>query len=196
LPRHRTRLCLCGFPLPRESEGPCGRCRRGLTGFDAGISLGPYDGALRTAIHELKYHGRRQAAARLAEILWDEPDVRRLLGAGVLLVPVPLHPRRLRQRGFNQSELVAQRLARLAGLRVARHALRRRADTPSQTGLSASARRRNVATAFSGRPVVRDKAIVLVDDVFTTGATARACARVLRRAGAAEVRVLTVARVS
>jgi ComF family protein len=126
-----------------------------------------------------------------------DPRVRSVLAGAEALVPVPLHPRRQRQRGFNQSELLAQALGRSAGIDVAADALVRRQDTRSQTGLSAAARRANMKGAFAVRRRARiaDRAVVLVDDVLTTGATASACAQALRASGAREVRLLTAARV-
>ena len=198
LPRHRGPLCRCGVSLADGVPLPCGRCRRGRSSFDAGASLGPYEGALRSVIHELKYRGRRRLAPRIAEVMLEEAAVRRVLEPGVVLAPVPLHPRRLRERGFNQAELLGSALARRTGLPLLSGVLVRRKDTPTQSGLSASERRRNVAGAFvvRRRTAVVGRAVVLVDDVLTTGATARACADALRKAGAASVRVLTVARVA
>jgi ComF family protein len=149
------------------------------------------------AVHELKYRSRRRVAGRLSEAMLAVPRVRQVLAGATALVPVPLHPRRKRTRGFNQSELLAQELGGRTGIRTAALALVRRKDTPPQTGLTAAARRANVQGAFAVRHVsqVAGRTVVLVDDVLTTGATASACARALLAAGAREVRLLTVARV-
>jgi ComF family protein len=193
LPRHGAALCPCGA----TSAARCARCRRGLNPIARGASLGPYDGPLRLLVHELKFRGKRRVASRLAEEMLDVPAARALLTPGCVLVPVPLHPRRLRERGFNQSLLLAREIARRAPCRLAAAALVRRCDTPPQTGLSAAARRANLKDAF----VVRKRApllgrtVVLVDDVLTTGSTARACARALRQAGVTDIRLLTAARV-
>jgi ComF family protein len=148
-------------------------------------------------LHALKYDGRRRAAGRLAEILLADPAVSRLAATSDVLVPVPLHPRRLRERGFNQSALLAQEIARRAGTLACHDALVRRVDTVPQAGLTAAARRRNVREAFAvrRRAGLHGRTVTLVDDVVTTGATAIACARRIEEAGAREVRLLTVARV-
>ncbi len=197
LPRHHAVVCRCGLPLPPGLPA-CGRCRRGRQPFATGASLGPYEGTLRVVLHELKYGGRRRAARRLAEALLEEEPVRALVATTDVIVPVPLHPRRLRERGFNQSALLAGEIARRAGRPVCPDALVRRLDTASQAGLTAAARRRNVQDAFAVRrkACVAGRTVTLVDDVLTTGATALACARPLAEAGARELRLLTVARVA
>jgi ComF family protein len=195
LPRHPSCGCRCGLPLlPGRAE--CGRCRRGRQPFAAGASLGPYEGPLRVLLHQLKFAGRRRAAARLAELLLEDEAVRLLVATSDVLVPVPLHPRRLRERGFNQSALIAEELARGAGRSFSPETLARRRDTAPQSGLKAAERRRNVRDAFVVRRpgFVAGRVVTLVDDVVTTGATAQACALALAAAGAAEVRLLTAAR--
>jgi ComF family protein len=188
--------CRCGRRL-LAAFAHCGRCRRSLEPVAAGLSLGPFEGPLKVAIHELKYHGRRRVARRLAEALLRLPHARPILSRDVVLVPVPLHPRRERERGFNQAERISAALAEWLGLRHEPRALVRRLDTPSQTGLSAAQRRRNLMGAFAvrRRAALSGRPVVLVDDVATTGATARACARALRQAGATEVRLVVAARV-
>lgn len=153
-------------------------------------ALGHYEGTLRDIIHALKYDGRRSVAPRLSALMaHHSKDV--LLGAD-LAVPVPLHRRRRRQRGFNQ----ADDLARALGLPV-EHALKRVRATQPQVELPAEQRRSNVAQAFRLRRPVRGLVVVLVDDVATTGATLDACGQVLLRAGyAKEVRAVTAARVA
>jgi len=159
--------------------------------LDRARAVGPYEGALRAILHALKYDARRSLAAPIAHLM-------RRHGAGILdgadcVIPVPLHPSRRRERGFNQ----AADLARHLGL-PAVAGLRRIRATPTQTGLPAAQRHRNVRDAFA---VLRARdltgaIVVLVDDVYTTGATLDACARVLKQAGVREIRALTAARVA
>jgi ComF family protein len=196
-------LCeCCGDPLPswRVISVPmarCPRCRRSRRLVDRAQAVGAYDGALRAVVHALKYEGRRSLARPLAKMMHDR-CVAMLEGADCL-VPVPLHPSRRRARGFNQALDLARHLS-AGGLPVCQ-ALRRARATPTQTGLPAALRHRNMRHAFAptwwrARPgLLRGASVVLVDDVSTTGATLEACARVLKEIGVREVRAVTAARV-
>jgi len=162
-----------------------------LRGFDAAYCFGSYEGILREWIHLYKYSRVKTMLRPLADLLASAlPRDERF----DLIVPVPLHWRRRWNRGFNQAELLARDLAARFGIPCTA-ALRRVRATASQTGLSNSGRRKNVATAFAiRRHRVAGRNVLLVDDVMTTGATAAACGSVLRRAGATRVVLLTVAR--
>lgn len=177
---------------PLDGSGRCALCRLGLSGFDSAYAYGSYEGPLRKLIQLLKYGRIPTLAAPLG----------RLMAAGLprersfdVIVPMPMHWRRRWSRGFNQADLLARVLSRRIGVRVC-GAVRRVKATPPQAGLTAAKRRANMSAAFAVRlpESVRGKRVLLIDDVFTTGATAGACARALKRAGAAHVAVLTVAR--
>ena len=184
----------CGLPL--GVEGLCSVCRQRRPPFAYARAAARYGGLVREAIHAFKFGSRRGLADPLGDLLAGL-GLSALPGAAPdLLVPVPLHRRRERERGYNQALLVARRLERAWGVPVAADGLVRLTATAPQADLDAAARRRNVRGAFD---VVRAEAIagrhiVLVDDVLTTGATASECARSLSRAGASAVGVLTIAR--
>jgi ComF family protein len=186
---------LNAFPL--DSEGRCALCRNGLRGFDAAYCFGSYEGYLRELIHLYKYGKIKSLAGPLARLLATALPLDERFDA---VTPVPLHWLRQWRRGFNQSELLARYIARRSGVPLVR-ALRRRRSTLVQAGLSNTSRRTNVSGAFAvpadqrWRSQIRTKRILLIDDVMTTGATAAACAFALKRAGAARVALLTLARV-
>lgn len=179
------------FPL--DVDGRCSLCRLGLRGFDAAYCFGDYNGELRELIHLFKYGKVQSLAGPLSNLLADAlPRDQRF----DCIASTPLHWLRRWHRGFNQAEVLARRLSRRTGIPVLR-ALRRAHATETQAGLSNSRRRRNVAHAFRARrgAAIAGKRILLVDDVMTTGSTGAACATALKRAGAAKVALLTVARV-
>jgi ComF family protein len=185
----------------------CGRCIRRPPAFAAARAAGVYEGALMQVLHLLKYGGKIQLARPLGRLLYDTLGRCQALADADLVVPVPLHRHRFRERGFNQAYLLVREWPRLnrspaAGGRpvtIARKALVRRRATAPQTGLGRRERRANLKNAFAPGPDaalgrVRGRHVLLVDDVFTTGATAEACTRVLLAEGAGAVSVLTVAR--
>jgi len=159
--------------------------------FVSARSLAAFDGPWRDVVHNLKYNKRLDLVGPLAGLLGRNIDYEY-----DLITAVPLHKKRLRHRGYNQSALLARRLARRAGINFTPNLLVRWADSPQQVGLSSAERLKNVRGAFlCGRPDdVRGRDILIVDDVMTTGATVNECAKALKNSGAARVDVLTLAR--
>ncbi|HEY6936837.1 MAG TPA: ComF family protein [Terriglobales bacterium] len=199
---------ICGERLASPyavSEGVarCGACQRLEPLFAKAVAYGSYEGGLREVIHLLKYEQVRPAAGVLGRMLGEAAGRAAPLLNQVqpLVVPVPLHVTKLRQRGFNQSELIARAALRSPALMTLSWplhtgVLERSRPTESQTGLTRHQRRENIRGAFRVHDAaVAGRTILLVDDVFTTGTTVSECARVLRKAGAAQIWVATVARV-
>ncbi len=186
----------CGrlFPMREGSDHLCGSCQTEPPPFATARAAVVYeeDGPTGQAVKRLKYGRRLEYLAVLKDWLQD-PACQELAAAADAILPVPLHVKRLKERGFNQALLLAQTLPGL----ILRDTLRRIRYTQPQTGLPPKARQENVHRAFAvSRPRdVQGKTVLLVDDVYTTGATVRECARSLRAAGAREVHVLTVTRV-
>lgn len=165
--------------------------------FDRARAAVLFEGVARHLVHNLKYADRLDLARPMARLMRQAGG--ELLADAQMLVPVPLHPFRLWRRRFNQAALLARHIARESGVPVRADLLARTRVTPSQTALSRTQRRANVAGAFAVRrtatSLVAGARVVIVDDVYTTGATLDACARALSRAGAARVDALTFARV-
>lgn len=193
-------LCqLCGFPFTHDMPDGvlCATCHAYPPSYDRAQAAIGYDAASRSVILSFKHGERTEGLATLAG--WLKRAGADLLKDADLILPVPLHPRRLFKRRYNQSALLAHALGEITGKEVDVFSLRRRKNTPSQGGLNARQRRLNMRAAFSvpkhKKSRIKDKAVVLIDDVMTTGATAENCAKALKAAGAEKVFVLTLARV-
>lgn len=186
----------CGHPFYGVLEGDrtCPKCEGLEPAFGEGRTAVLFKGPARALVIELKYHGGLHVLGDMAEIFRRAPHVLASV-RGATLVPVPLHPRKARERGYNQAALLARTLARVAGggARVA-PLLRRAVDTATQTAFDRRTRMANLKNAFAiakGATVNPALHYILVDDVFTTGSTLNSCARTLRRAGALKVDVVT-----
>ena len=188
----------CGLPFP-AAEGEdhlCGDCITVEKPYAVARAVGEYEETLLTAIHRFKYRGRAGIGGILGGIMAD-------FAAGIwdmkifdLIVPVPLHRRRLRERGFNQAVILAREISKRFDIPLDFISLRREAFTPPQVGLGREERSANVRGAFSAKHAERiaGRRILLVDDVYTTGSTLEECTRTLIRAKAESVAVLTLAR--
>ena len=194
-------LCArCGTPFADVYTGTaetlvCGACLDHPPEFNRARAVFLYEANSRSLVTRFKYADRTDLAPALAR--WIARAGASILEDADLILPVPLHCWRLLSRTYNQSALLARRLARMTSVPSAFNTLRRTRETPTQGGLTAAARRQNMARAFKViRPEqVEDKHVVLIDDVLTTGATLNACARVLKSAGATSVDALVVGRV-
>ena len=179
----QAEIDLVDFPAP-TSPGT-------ESALDFIAATGPHKGKLQQAIWSLKFENERKLAAILAQRLNNRLNT--LNWTIDMVVGVPLHTNRLQERGYNQSQLMAQELASLQGLPIVTDAIIRRIDTRSQVGLDAVQRQENMQNAFVARQdLVHDKTILLIDDVYTTGATLKACAAAALDAGAAAVYGLTL----
>jgi ComF family protein len=189
----------CGLALDPQATGPelCYDCRKTPSPITWARAAGIYEGTLKEAILNFKFSGRRTLAQPLAGLLAET------YGNGMcpkeefnLVSPVPLHPQRQNERGFNQSESLAEYFCQATGLALIKDLLQRVRPTIPQVMLPRQERAKNVRGAFavSGEVEVSGKDILLIDDIATTGATLKECARILHKAGAEKVCVLTVAR--
>ena len=184
---------ICGLP---GHAWHCPACAASPPAFDAAHALAMHAGPLAEVVRGFKYQRRYWLGEGLARLLGDAP--RSWWATVDLIAPVPLHPRRLVARGFNQALVLARGLPGDQGPTLAPRLLNRRRYTRPQVGLDPGARRRNVQGAFEVSSLWQDRLqgawVLLVDDVFTTGATVNECAKVLKQAGAERVEVLTLVR--
>ncbi len=173
----------------------CPACLAEARPFDLARAVAPYEGPVREAVHRFKYRGMQPLARPLAKLMADAALRETAFALADALVPVPLHPRRERERGYNQSVLLACALGESLQVPVLDRALVKIRQTPSQTGLSGQKRRQNLQQSFAvaAPDLVKGKIIIIVDDVFTTGSTVSILSHLLRQAGATSVLVLTFA---
>ncbi len=184
-------FCLiCAQP---GADGHCRLCQESPPAFDGVRAPYLYDGVIRDAVIALKYRGLRAAVPELGRLLAEHHASGRV--PGEIIVPVPLHPRRLRTRGYNQAELLAKEVGKIRGIPVEARLLSRVKDTPAQVRtLTREERATNMGGAFRCVRRVDGAKILLLDDVATTGSTLSACAAALKSAGASSVWGLALAR--
>ncbi len=189
-------LCIkCGIPFASSADEShlCGHCLVAMSSYDTARALLTFSGSIRTAIHAFKYENKTYISKTLLGLMERSP-----LGLDFhqydVLVPVPLHRNRLRKRGYNQSLLLSREIGQRYSVPVDDRLLRRVRDSAPQIELMGVEREHNVKGVFSVGGDPTEKTILLVDDVFTTGATVNECARVLRRAGAKRIDIFTIAR--
>lgn len=195
---HSPLCVLCGQPFsePGENDHLCGACLPAAPAFSVARALGQYDKVLMDVIHRFKYGGKTSLGERLGEFMAECSYPSLMIADYSLVMPVPLHPRRLRQRGFNQALILARGISRRFSLHLDFLSLKRIVFTEPQVGLGKERREHNIRGAFqvadAGR--IKGEKIILVDDVYTTGSTVKECARTLMQNKAEQVAVLTLAR--
>ena len=182
---------ICATPLVSEYATVCGECLKHKPVFSRVLNYGIYSGALAEAIHRMKFYGIKRLADPLGRLLLDL-EIPECDG----IVPVPLSKKSLRERGFNQALLMAVVLSKELKIPLYMDILFKKKDTPQQLGLNAKERLKNLKGAFAVRGEIDNLRLLLIDDVMTTGATARESSKTLIKAGADEVIVITLARSS
>jgi ComF family protein len=192
LPRNDPACARCGIALPSPGLHVCGICMNDPPAFDATHAVFQYQDSVRFLIHHLKFHANYASARLLGQLMTDalqaideKPDC---------IIPVPLHPARYRERGFNQSLEIARTLSKQLAIPLELNACARVRKTQSQAELHAAERRANMKNAFTCKGNLPGNRVAIIDDVITTGATANELASVLRKAGAEQIQVWAVAR--
>ena len=190
---------ICGIPfISREVEThPCGACVTHRKYFTIARALGAFEGSLQEAIHRWKYEGKTYLTPFFADWMAEGLNRHWEPGSLNLLIPVPLHTRRLRERGFNQALLLVRELSRRTGIPYRKSILQKKKSTIPQVNLSGVEREKELRGTFHviGKEELSGLSVLLIDDVYTTGATVNECSKVLLRGGAKKVDVLTLAHV-
>lgn len=188
---------ICGIPfISREVEThPCGACVTHRKYFTIARALGAFEGSLQEAIHRWKYEGKTYLTPFFADWMAEGLNRHWEPGSLDLLIPVPLHTRRLRERGFNQVLLLVRELSRRTGIPYRKTILQKKKPTIPQVNLSGVEREKALRGTFHviGKEELSGLSVLLIDDVYTTGATVNECSKVLLRGGAKRVDVLTLA---
>ncbi len=182
---------ICAMPFSSEYSMICGQCMKKAPPFSKVINFGLYEGVLAEAINLLKFHDLKRLSKPLSRLLLGHD-----LPVTDGIVPVPLNIKRLRERGFNQSLLIAKVISKNIGVPLLMDILLKKKETPPQIGLSAKERLLNLKNSFEVKGDIKGLRLFLVDDVMTTGATVTECSKELMKARAKEVIVLTIARSS
>lgn len=187
-PISEPRCKKCSKPLGKEEQEYCYDCAKGKHCYEEGIALYPYDKVMQKSIAYFKFQNRREYARAYAEEIEKCLGERLLRWGADCFVPIPVHRKKQISRGFNQAELLAREVSRLLGVPVDADLLVRVRKTLPQKELNDEERRKNLINAFQiGKKGVKYKRIILVDDIYTTGSTVDACARVLKASGIQEV---------
>jgi len=188
----------CALPLPSSKAKVCGACSNRELYFDYSLTPFQFDGFIRDAIYQFKFNHKLNQGKLLAELLLRHIDEKQL-EIPELIIPVPLHKKRLRQRGYNQALEIARIVSKKIGSEIAYKAIYRNRDTSVQMNLPAKQRHKNVKDAFSVKDnstVFKNKHACIIDDVMTTGNTVNEVAKCVRKAGAKRVDVWCIARVA
>lgn len=195
LPYNRVCCRICAARLP-ESAGidVCGTCSLKSPAYDSTCSMFLYQQPIRILISSLKFHSNHAAARLLGQLMSEHLRALNVVLPD-LIIPVPLHPNRLKQRGFNQSIELARGISANLGVPMLLDRCLRNRDTVAQTGLVSKQRRKNMRGAFSMKgPLLENAQVAILDDVITTGSTVRELAKTLRRHGASKIQVWSIAR--
>jgi competence protein ComFC len=196
-PSDKLPLCgVCRKEIKREIPALSASCKKDEYYFDRSYSVAAYEGVMRECIHKFKYNGSLAMEALFAHLMIDFAEKYMDISHFDCIVPVPLHLVKLRERTFNQAAMLARSLSRKFGLLHVDNNLVRVKSGKSQIALPKNKREKNVERAFEVKnpDLLKDKSALLVDDVFTTGATVNECSRVLKEAGVKYIEVLTLAR--
>lgn len=194
LPFVREPVCKkCGKPLESDEEELCFDCQKLEHEFTQGIGVFLYDDIMRKSLHYFKYQGRVEYGEFYARCMWKHARPMIEVWKPEVIVPVPVHKMRYRERGYNQAEVVADRFSKIAGIPVEKGYIIRREKTRAQKDLTPEERRENLQKAFEpGKRAVDCKRILLIDDIYTTGSTMDAVSKILREGGAEEIYALSI----